>query len=187
MLGFTGFRAARQNAAAGTPVGPRRRRLNASSCDPSRLCSNSPRSPLVISLDFVARAENIVFIGATGVGKSGLATGLLLKALQNGYRGLFLKAQDLFDEMYASVADRSSRKLLNRLARVDVLVIHEMDTSTSGLSRPTSSFASCKSATVARPPLSLLMLLPRLRRFFAGPIAAASSRWCRNPGSMASG
>lgn len=34
--------------------------------------------------------------------------------------------QDLFDEMYASPADRSSRKLLNRLARVDVLVIDEM-------------------------------------------------------------
>jgi DNA replication protein DnaC len=77
-------------------------------------------------LDFVARAENIVFIGDTAVGKTGLATGLLLKALQNGYRGLFLKAQDLFDEMYASLADRSSRKLLNRLARVDVLVVDEM-------------------------------------------------------------
>jgi DNA replication protein DnaC len=77
-------------------------------------------------LDFVPKAENIVFVGATGVGKTGLATGLLLKALQNGYRGLFLRAQDLFDEMYASLADRSSRKLLNRLARVDVLCIDEM-------------------------------------------------------------
>jgi DNA replication protein DnaC len=78
------------------------------------------------SLDFVARAENIVFIGDTAVGKSGLATGLLLKALQNGYRGLFLKAQDLFDEMYASLADRSSRKLLNRLARIDLLLVDEL-------------------------------------------------------------
>ena len=78
------------------------------------------------NLDFIARAENIVFIGSTGVGKTGLATGLLLKALQNGYRGIFLQAQELFDEMYASLADRSSRKLLNRLSRVDVLVIDEM-------------------------------------------------------------
>jgi DNA replication protein DnaC len=77
-------------------------------------------------LDFIAKAENIVFIGPTGVGKSGLASGLLLKALQNGYRGLFIRAQDLFDEMYASLADRSSRRLLNRLASVDVLVIDEM-------------------------------------------------------------
>lgn len=78
------------------------------------------------NLDFIARAENIVFIGGTGVGKTGLATGILLKALQNGYRGIFLKAQELFDEMYASLADRSSSKLLNRLSRVDVLVIDEM-------------------------------------------------------------
>ncbi len=77
-------------------------------------------------LDFIGKAENLVFIGPTGVGKTGLASGLLLKALQNGYRGIFIRAQDLFDEMYASLADRSSRKLLNRLARVDVLVVDEM-------------------------------------------------------------
>ena len=77
-------------------------------------------------LDFIAKAENIVFIGPTGVGKTGLASGLLLKALQNGHRALFIRAQDLFDEMYASLADRSSRKLLNRLARVDVLAVDEM-------------------------------------------------------------
>src|SRR5437879_1850645 len=71
-------------------------------------------------------AENIVFIGPTGVGKTGLASGLLLKALQNGYRGLFIKAQDLLDEMYASLADRSSRKLIKRLARVDALLIDEL-------------------------------------------------------------
>jgi DNA replication protein DnaC len=77
-------------------------------------------------LDFIAKAENLVFIGPTAVGKTGLASGLLLKALQNGHRGLFVRAQDLFDEMYSSLADRSSRKLVDRLARVDVLVIDEM-------------------------------------------------------------
>src|SRR6266540_5181221 len=43
-------------------------------------------------LEFIPKAVNIVFIGPTGVGKTGLASGLLLKALQNGYRGLFVKA-----------------------------------------------------------------------------------------------
>lgn len=78
------------------------------------------------ALDFIPAAQNIVFVGPTGVGKTGLATGLLLKALENGYRGRFVKAQDLFDEMYASLADRSSRRLINHLARLDLLVIDEL-------------------------------------------------------------
>ena len=77
-------------------------------------------------LDWVPASQNLVFIGPTGVGKTGLASALLLRALENGYRGLFLKAQDLFDELYTSLADRSTRKLLDHLARVDVLLIDEM-------------------------------------------------------------
>jgi DNA replication protein DnaC len=77
-------------------------------------------------LDFIPKATNIVFIGPVGVGKTGLASGLLLKALQNGYRARFIKAQDLFDEMYASLADRASRKLVHRLARIDVLLVDEL-------------------------------------------------------------
>jgi DNA replication protein DnaC len=76
-------------------------------------------------LDFIARAENLVFVGPTGVGKTGLS-GLLLKALENGYRCQFIRAQDLFDQMYASLADRSSRQLLNRLSRLDALLIDEL-------------------------------------------------------------
>lgn len=76
-------------------------------------------------LDFVAKHENLVFIGPTAVGKSGLASGILLKALENGLRCQFVAAQELFDDMYASLADRSTRKLIDRLARLDVLLIDE--------------------------------------------------------------
>jgi len=76
-------------------------------------------------LEFIAKAENLVFMGPTGVGKTGLCCGLLLKALESGYRCQFVRAQDLFDEMYASLADRSTRQLLKRLARLDVLAIDE--------------------------------------------------------------
>jgi len=77
-------------------------------------------------LEFIPKAENVIFIGETGVGKSGLMMSLARKAVQNGYRALFIQAQDLFDEMYASIADRSSRKLLKSLANVDVLAIDEL-------------------------------------------------------------
>lgn len=77
-------------------------------------------------LDFIDQHANLVFIGPPGVGKTGLACGLLHLALVAGRRCLFMKAQDLFDDMYRSLADHSSRKLLNKLARVDLLVIDEM-------------------------------------------------------------
>jgi DNA replication protein DnaC len=77
-------------------------------------------------LDFIAKGENIVFMGPTGVGKTGLASSILLKALQNGYRGLFIRAQDLFEEMFTSLADHSSRKLVNRMARMDLLICDEL-------------------------------------------------------------
>jgi DNA replication protein DnaC len=77
-------------------------------------------------LDFIDRAANLVFIGSTGVGKTGLASAILLAALRAGRRGLFIKAQELFDEMYRSLADHSSRKLLRQLAGIDLLLIDEM-------------------------------------------------------------
>ena len=77
-------------------------------------------------LDFVERAQNIIFIGNPGTGKSGLAIGLLRQALLNGYRGCFYNAQDLLDLLYASLADRTTAQLLGRLSRYDVLVIDEL-------------------------------------------------------------
>ena len=78
------------------------------------------------TLAFIGTGTSIVMIGSTGVGKTGLACGLLMKALLDGRRGQFVRAQDLFDDMFRSLADHSSRKLLDRMVRVEVLLIDEL-------------------------------------------------------------
>jgi DNA replication protein DnaC len=87
---------------------------------------NAAQIKSLAGLDFIERAQNIVFIGPPGTGKSGLAMSLLRQAVVNGYRGRFYKAQDLIDELYASLADNSTTKLLNRLSRYDILQIDEL-------------------------------------------------------------
>jgi DNA replication protein DnaC len=76
--------------------------------------------------EFVEHGQSIVLIGPPGTGKTGLAIGLLREALVGGYRGKFYNVQDLLDEMYASLADRSTPKLLKKLCRLDLLVLDEL-------------------------------------------------------------
>ncbi len=72
-------------------------------------------------LDFIAKAENIVFVGETGSGQDGISVGLAAARRSRTATAASSSApRTLFDEMYASLADRSSRKLLNRLVRLDV-------------------------------------------------------------------
>jgi len=87
---------------------------------------NKTHIKTLAGLDFVRRAENLVFIGPPGTGKSGLACSLLRQACFNGYRCRFYDAQALLDELYASLADRSTPRLLKRLSNYDALLIDEI-------------------------------------------------------------
>lgn len=76
-------------------------------------------------LDFLDRGESVVFIGEAGVGKSGLASGILLKALYAGRTGRCVMARNLFEEFEHSQADRSTKRLHKRLSTVELLLIDE--------------------------------------------------------------
>jgi DNA replication protein DnaC len=88
--------------------------------------ANASHIRALAGLEFIDRAQNLVLIGPPGTGKTGLAIGLLRQALVNGYRGRFYNAQDLIDELYASLADHSTTRLIKRLAAYDVLAVDEL-------------------------------------------------------------
>ena len=76
--------------------------------------------------DYMTKQRNIIWLGKTGCGKTGLATSFLLQALDRGYRGYFITFPELVAELFQALADRSEQKLLKRYASYDCLVIDEV-------------------------------------------------------------
>jgi DNA replication protein DnaC len=76
--------------------------------------------------DYMTKKQNIVWLGPTGCGKTGLATSFLLQAIDRGYRGYFIGFPALLAELYASLADRSEQKVLRKYGSYDCLVIDEI-------------------------------------------------------------
>jgi len=75
---------------------------------------------------YLQHHRNIIWIGPTGTGKTGLATAFLIQAIQKGYRGLFITFPELIDKLYKSVADHSEKNIIRKFAAYDCLLIDEM-------------------------------------------------------------
>lgn len=78
------------------------------------------------SFDYMLKKRDIVWMGPTGCGKTGLATSFLLQALDRGYRGYFVLFRDLVNELYASIADHSEKRVVKRYVSYDCLLIDEV-------------------------------------------------------------
>jgi DNA replication protein DnaC len=78
------------------------------------------------SFDYMTKRRNMVWLGPTGCGKTGLATAFLLQAMDRGHRGYFVTFPQLLHELFQSLADRSDQKVLKRYLSYDCLVIDEV-------------------------------------------------------------
>ncbi len=78
------------------------------------------------SMNYIDKKQNMLFVGPTGVGKTGLATSLLIHAINKGYTGRFITFPQLLDELYQSVADHTEKHVLGRYAAYDCLVCDEL-------------------------------------------------------------
>lgn len=76
--------------------------------------------------DYMSKQQNIIWIGPTGTGKTGLATAFLTHAINKGYSGKFILFPELVETLYQSLADHSEEKILKTFASYDCLLIDEL-------------------------------------------------------------
>ena len=74
---------------------------------------------------WVAQHHSILFTGPTGVGKSWLAQALAQKACRDGYTVWYRPIPKLFRELMVARADGSLGRVLDTMARTDVLVVDD--------------------------------------------------------------
>lgn len=78
------------------------------------------------NMDFLTERKNIIFLGAPGVGKTHLAIALGLKAAMKQKRVSFYTAELLSTLLNANELTNTLNKLLDSLARLDLLIIDEV-------------------------------------------------------------
>jgi DNA replication protein DnaC len=85
-----------------------------------------PYSALYEQFDYMQKCRNVIFMGPTGIGKTGLATAFLTHAIDRGYNGRFVTFAELVEQLYQSVADHTEAKVIKAFTATDCLLIDEL-------------------------------------------------------------
>jgi DNA replication protein DnaC len=74
---------------------------------------------------FIDKKENILITGATGVGKSYLASAFGHQACQLGYRTLYFNTQKLFSKLKMMKADGSYTREMTKIEKYELLILDD--------------------------------------------------------------
>ncbi len=93
-----------------------------------KFATTAPRRQIeqLAGLGFVARRENVVFLGPSGVGKTHLAIGLGHKAASAGIKTRFVTAADLMLQVETAVRQGRLPELMKGFSRYAILIIDEI-------------------------------------------------------------
>ncbi len=80
----------------------------------------------LINSSFVYRAQNILFVGPPGVGKSHLAISLGIAAIHNGYTVTYRSAFDLVSEMLEAELTNTRKQYVKEMTSTNLLIIDEL-------------------------------------------------------------
>lgn len=79
----------------------------------------------LMQCDWIRHRRNIILTGATGVGKTYLAEALGREACRKGFTTLYARVSRLICDIEMSRADGTYSRLLDKLARVNVLILDD--------------------------------------------------------------
>lgn len=80
----------------------------------------------LITCRWIAAHQNLLLTGPTGIGKSFLPCALGEKACREGYRVLYTRAPRLFGQLYQAKVDGTYPRMLQRLAKIQLLIIDDL-------------------------------------------------------------
>jgi DNA replication protein DnaC len=80
----------------------------------------------LMNLEFIRQGRALLLMGKPGTGKTHLSIAFGTLAVLHGYTVHYYSAAQLLVDLYASLADASTDRLIGRLARSDLLIIDDI-------------------------------------------------------------